>query len=154
VRRENSKREVLRFVREVLLEVASPPPLDEDAVKAYQARVKRDNSRRARFFLAKKKDWRITDVTGYERFIPERTLDLMLNLRESLQRRLYDADRKKTIGSFSFEIEEFIEASERRKVVDPFLVLSVRKYQYDQAEVRLYVDYWNETEFVPVYREV
>ena len=163
--KENSKRKVLRFVREVLLEVASPPPLDEDAVKAYQAKVEQDHSRRVGAFLSKKKAWVTRSAVGYWRFIPERTMDLMLNLHESLERRRCyreqerDEDfseeqhqlRKGSSWRFSLEIEEFVEEGERKVVVDPFLVLSVRSYK---AEVRLYVDYWNETEFVPVYREV
>ena len=163
--KENSKRKVLRFVREVLLEVASPPPLDEETVKAYQAKVAQDHSRRVGAFLSKKKAWVTRSVVRYHRFIPERTMDLMLNLHESLERRRCYREqeqgesfskeqeklRHEAKGRFSLQIEEFVEEEERKVVVDPFLVLSVRSYD---AQVRLYVDYWNETEFVPVYREV
>jgi hypothetical protein len=80
------------------------------------------------------REWRTHKLEGYTANVPDRVLQNALSIKQALAARGLIA---------GFEVQEF-SLVERAWLVDPFLILKVE-------DVKLYVDWWNETEFTPEY---
>ena len=99
--------------------------------------------------------WRPTELKGYQRHVPERTLEYALKLQRVLKqagfRHCESWETHRGEDSFNFYVEELVEEWETRKNPDPFLIVSfcINGGHNDVFQDVFHIDYWDEQDYKP-----